>query len=241
MDSKSKKLGEVGWDDIDVKQSAKGNGNGESIFLNMKEEGKYKMRVVSKPYQYYCHWVKTISGKPRKVNATLDGTDPVCLKENKGPQLKWLVRVLFRDPAKKTTSLKILDAGSQIMAQIKTLHEDKENFGNITKYDIIITKGPKNSKSPTYVVQPLGSEKNPQLLSQEEIKMVKDSANKEDKEHFIDIEKLCQPWTAERILNIINEVDPEKAPGTAPKVVAEEQQDLLSEDDEKDFLDLDKL
>jgi len=241
MDSKGKKLGEVGWDDIDVKQSAKGNGNGESIFLNMKEEGKYKMRVVSKPYQYYCHWVKTISGKPRKVNATLDGTDPVCLKENKGPQLKWLVRVLFRDPAKKTTSLKILDAGSQIMAQIKTLHEDKENFGNITKYDIIITKGPKNSKSPTYVVQPLGSEKNPQLLSQEEIKMVKDSANKEDKEHFIDIEKLCQPWTAERILNIINEVDTDKAQKASAAPLAEESQDLLSEDDEKDFLDLDKL
>jgi hypothetical protein len=235
-----KKLGEVGWDEIDVKESGKGNGNGESIFLNMKEEGKYKMRVVSKPYQYYCHWIKTKSGKSRKVNATLDGTDPVCLKENKGPQLKWLLKVLFRDPVKKTASLKILDAGSQIMAQIKTLHEDKENFGNITKYDIIITKGPKNSKSPTYVVQPLGSEKNPQPFTAEEIKMVKDSANKEDKEHFVDIEKLCQPWTAERIMNIINEVDPAKAKeGVKPLV--EEQQDLLSEDDEKDFLDLDKL
>ena len=236
-----KKLGEVGWDEVEVKQAGgSGNGNGESIFLNMKEEGKYRMRIVSKPYQYYCHWVKTKSGKNRKVNATLDGTDPVCLKENKGPQLKWLIKVLFRDPVKKTTSLKILDAGSQVMAQIKTLHEDKENFGNISKYDVLIIKGPKNSKSPTYTVQALGSEKSPQALTPDEIKSVKDSANK-DTEHFIDVEKLCQPWTAERIMNIINEVDTKKAPENIPSVSKEESQDLLSEDDEKDFLDLDRL
>jgi len=239
----SKKLGEVGWDEIEVEQGkSNGKGNGESLFLNMKEEGKYRMRVVSKPYQYYCHWVKTKSGKARKVNATLDGTDPVCLKDNKGPQLKWLVKVLFRDPAKKTTALKLLDAGSQIMAQIKTLHEDKENFGNITKYDIIITRGPKSSKQPMYLVQPLGSEKSPQALTAEEIKMVKDSANKEDKEHFVDIEKLCQPWTAERIMNIINEVGNDKTQGvaTATAAVAKDE-DFLSEDDEKDFLDLNTL
>jgi hypothetical protein len=236
-----KKLGEVSWDEVEVKQgNGSGSGNGESIFLNMKEEGKYRMRIASKPHQYYCHWVKTKSGKNRKVNATLDGTDPVCLKENKGPQLKWLFKVLFRDPVKKTTSLKILDAGSQVMAQIKTLHEDKENFGNISKYDILVIKGPKNSKSPTYTVQALGSEKAPQALTPEEIKMVKDSAV-EGNETFIDMKKFCQSWTAERIMNIINEVDTKKAPEAAATqpVAEEEDQNLL--DNEKDFLDLDRL
>jgi len=232
------KLGEVGpigWDDIEVKTKNGGGGNGESLFLNMKQEGKYRMRVVSKPYQYYCHWVKTKSNKARKVNATLDGTDPVCIQENKGPQLKWLIKVLFRDPEKKTTVLKILDAGSQIMAQIKSLHEDKENFGDITKYDIIITKGPKNSKQPTYLVQALGSEKNPQSFTSEEVKMVKESSNSQS-DKFVDVEKMCQPWTAERILAVINEESPEK-PQSSPK----EETSFLSEEDEKNFLDLDKL
>jgi len=237
-----KKLGEVSWDEVEIRQgTGAGSGNGESIFLNMKEEGKYRMRFVSKPYQYYCHWVKTKSGKNRKVNATLDGTDPVCLKENKGPQLKWLFKVLFRDPVKKTTSLKILDAGSQVMGQIKTLHDDKENFGNVKYYDVLIIKGPKNSKAPTYTVQALGSEKSPQALTPEEIKMVKDSAI-EGSETFIDMKKFCQAWTAERIMNVINEVDTKKvSEKNIPSVSKEESQDLLSEDDEKEFLDLDRL
>lgn len=231
MSDEGRKLGEVSWDDVDVKTKGNTPGNGESIFLNMSKEGEYEMRVVSKPYQYYCHWVETKSKKRRKVNATLDGTDPVCIAENKGPQLKWLILVLYRD-SEKGSVVRVLDAGSQIMSQIKRLHEDKKRFGNISKYDIVITRGPKTQR-PLYTVQALGSERNPTPLTDEEKKMVL-AARDSESDSYIDIEKMCQPWTAERILAVINEEDPSKP---APKPAQDDN--LLSEEDEKDFLDLD--
>ena len=133
--AKKPDVGEVEWDSLDVKQSS--GGNRESIFLNMSKQGDYEVRVVSKPHQYYCHWVETKSGKRRKVNATLNGTDPVCLEQNKHPQLKWLVKVLHRDGSDEP-KVRLLDAGSQIMGQIKRLHEDTKRFGDVRAYDILI-------------------------------------------------------------------------------------------------------
>jgi hypothetical protein len=233
MSESHKKLGEVGWDEIDVATQGEGGKSNDSIFLNMGKEGNYKIRVVSRPYQYYCHWIETKSGKRRKVNATLDGTDPICLQENKGPQLKWLLKVLYRDP-QKGTQLKVLDAGTQIMAQIQRLHKDKENFGNVSKYDIILTRGPKNAR-PLYTVQATGSEKFAQPMTAEEVQMVKDSGNPDSKGCFVNIEKMCEPWSAQRIMSVINEEDPSKAKDKA----SIEEPLLDDQSDDKDFLDLD--
>lgn len=228
------KVGEIGWDDLDVKQSS--GEQRESAFLNMSKQGDYEMRIVSKPHQYYCHWVETKSGKRRKVNATMDGSDPICLEQNKHPQLKWLVKVLFRDPERPGEPIvKVLDAGSQIMGQIKRLHEDKKRFGNVSKYDIVINRGPKDAR-PLYTVQALGSERNPTPLTPDEKQAVLASSDPES-DKFINIAKMCEPWTAERILAVINEEDPNR-PKTATSATQEDSLFAADEDDE-DFIDLD--
>lgn len=230
-----RKVGEIGWDDLDVKQSS--GEQRESVFLNMSKQGDYEMRIVSKPHQYYCHWVETKSGKRRKVNATMDGSDPICIEQNKHPQLKWLVKVLYRDPeGNGEPKVRVLDAGSQIMGQIKRLHEDKKRFGNVSKYDIVINRGPKDAR-PLYTVQALGKESNPEPLTPEEKQAVLASGDPEQKDKFINIAKMCEPWTAERILSVINEEDPNK-PQTA-KAATTQEDDLFSDESEKDFLDLD--
>ena len=135
----------------------------------------------------------------------MDGNDPVCLDTGKGPDRKWLIKVLYRD-ADKGTVLRILDAGPQIMGQVKRLHEDTENFGDVSKYDVIIVRGPKDSR-PLYTVQATGTADHPQPLSQEEIQLVKDSSDPQS-DNFIDVDKMCEPWTAERIQAVLDGEDP---------------------------------
>lgn len=233
-DATKGKIGELGWDELDVKQGS--SEQRESVFLNMSKQGDYEMRVVSKPHQYYCHWIETKSGKRRKVNATLGPNDPVCIEQNKHPQLKWLVKVLYRDPEKPGEPVvRVLDAGSQIMGQIKRLHEDKKRFGNVSKYDIVINRGPKDAR-PLYTVQALGNERNPSPLTPEEKEAVLASGDSDNKEKYINITKMCEPWTAERILAVMNEEDPNQTKKTEE---AAQESSLFTDEDEKDFLDLD--
>jgi hypothetical protein len=233
MNTQNTKVGEVGWEETDMpKNDGTGRKTG-SIFLNMKDPGQYKMRIVSKPNQYYCHWVETPDGQRRKVNATLDGNDPICIEMGKGPQVKWYIKVLYRDP-KEGTVLRLLDAGPQIVAQIKKLHNDKANFGNVGKYDVIVLKGPKGA-NPLYMVQATGNEKQPQPLSNAEVQLVKDSSDPKSP-NFIDLEKMCRPWTADEILAVVQgkkSKDETQAPTTTQEL-AENKNEL----DDADFLNL---
>jgi len=211
--------GEVSFDDI---PDSSGGQNRSGSYLNMKESGDYKIRVTSKPFQYYCHWVETADGRRRKVNATCDATDPI-IAQGKGPQKKWLIKVIHLNDESGSPQMKILDAGSQILSQIKQLHKDKENFGNVSKYDLIITKGAKGA-NPLYTVKPTGSEKNSRPLIKEEKEMIKASSDK-DSDSFIDLSKLTTPWTADRINEVINGEDQKK----------EEEKSEDSSTDEFDF------
>ena len=78
-------FGEVNWDSADT--STPGQGGPRIPFLVMKDPGSYQIRIVSKPFQYYHHWVNDISGAQKKVNCTADeSTCPVCKlggKENR--------------------------------------------------------------------------------------------------------------------------------------------------------------
>lgn len=235
MSDNQSKVGELSWTEV---KPSEASGSRESIFLNMREEGRYKMRIVSTPFQYYCHWIEDANKKRRKVNATLDGNDPVCLRTGKGPQLKWLIKVLYRDPDAGTV-LRLLDAGPQIMGQIKTLHEDTENFGDVSKYDIIIVKNPKEQR-PLYSVQAVGSANHPQELSKEEVQAVTDSGDPQS-DTFIDVERLCQPWSAERIQAILEGVDPREAAmldsNKGPSKPAVDTSDF-DEDEDNTFIEL---
>lgn len=192
-------VGEIDWGDVPDRASRSSGSSRRVPYLNMREAGDYKIRVISKPFQYYCHWVDGADGKRHKVNAAMQGNDPICLETGKAPQVKWLVKVLYQFEGK--SELRLLDAGPQIMQQIKALHEDEKNFGNVSKYDIIITKGKKGS-TPLYTVKPTGNAMNPQDLTATQKQLVRDSSDP-NSESFVDIALLCRPWTTEQILGVI--------------------------------------
>jgi hypothetical protein len=223
----SKKTGEVEWDDVNCK-----NGERKSIFLSMKEPGNYQVRIVSKPYQYFCHWIDMEDGSRRKVNCLDDGAHdgkcPVCVSTGKGPQFKWLLKVLFRTP--QGSVLRLLDAGAQILGQIRDLHKDPE-FGSVAKYDIKIIRGQRNA-NPLYRVLPLGSAKDPKPLTEEEKKIVKDSSEV-GSESYVDMVKFCQPSTLEQINEVL---------GVKPKgkdeVVGDDFAASGGDEEDSEFLDL---
>lgn len=232
--SDSNKVGEIEWNDIP--EGGPGGGKGHKVpYLKMKDPGEYRVRVISKPFQYYCHWVDTPDGSRRKVNATMDGNDPIVLEEGKGPQCKWLVKVLFRNPESKKTELAILDAGQQIVSQIKKLHESP-NFGNVSKYDVVIQKG-KPKSNPLYTVVPLMTDEGRRPLNDEEKKLFRESSDAQS-DNFVDIEALIRPWTADQILAVLEGKVGQKKEGAAadPGPTKEEKSTDLFGDEE--FIDL---
>lgn len=227
------KTGEVNFDDIPSEGST-GQRRGAS-YLNMKDPGQYKIRIVSSPHQYFCHWVETVDGRRRKVNATCDSTDPIVADQGKGPQKKWLLKVLHLNGDGGGPELKILDAGRQILSQIKALHTDEENFGNVSKYDIIIKKGQKG-ENPLYTVQALGSASSPRPLNEVEKELITES-NNENSDQFIDLARLTQPWTAERILEVVNGGSGSSEASTSQSISFVDH-DFDTDDDDDDFLEI---
>jgi len=212
------KIGEVDWEDADCDNSKR-----NSIFLNMRKPGTYEVRVVSKPHQYFCHWVEAADGSRRKINCTSDGNCPVCVDQGKGPQAKWLLKVIYR--SENGPVLRILDAGQQILSQIRDLHRNPK-FGNVSKYDIQITRGERN-QNPLYRVLPLGTAENGTPLTDEEKRMIKESSDP-DSDNYIDMKKLCQPSSREEINRILGVKEEAGSAG----------EDFMESDGDEDFLDL---
>lgn len=181
------RVGEVGWDEDDAPTS-----RASIPFLKMEYKKSYKVRIISKPYRYYLHWINTPNGK-RKVNCALEDC-PACGDE--GPKLNRYVKGLLKSDNGKSEVV-VLDIGSQIYKQLKQLNESS-SWGALQDYDITISKGAKGA-NPLYTVQP--EPKTP--LTDEEKNLAKKVNKKEidDKENpdYIDLERMCQPWTIDRI------------------------------------------
>ncbi len=216
------KTGEVDWDSTDV-QVQKGGLNGEGLFLNMKEAGDYSMRVISKPYQYYAHWVKDAEGKNRKVNCTLENC-PVCVDENKGPQARWLLLVLHRN-VDKGNEVKILDCSTQIFGQLKAL-KNHEKWGDLRTYDVTVTRGRKG-QNPLYNVNATPKED----LSADEKNLLKQYM-KEDSDKYIDLIGLCKPWSIDRLDQVLSGKTEEKKSEAVGETV------VNAASDDEDFFDL---
>lgn len=223
------KTGEIEWNEI-PEHTGGGGGRNRIPYLKMKDPGEYRIRVVSKPHSYYCHWVDGPDGSRRKVNATLDGNDPIVLEMGKGPQNKWLVKVLFRNPETKKTELALLDAGQQIISQIKQLHESP-NYGPVHKYDVIIRKG-KPKSNPLYTVNALMTPDGQKPLTDEEKKLVKESKDPQST-NYVDVDALTRPWTAEEILAVIEGTEKERDEDVTPD--PDSKEDLF---DDEEFIDL---
>lgn len=193
-------FGEVNWDSADT--STPGQGGPRIPFLVMKDPGSYQIRIVSKPFQYYHHWVNDISGAQKKVNCTADeSTCPVCKMGGKENRAKphWLFKVLDRTESTKEGKpvVKVLDCGNQILTAISDLNRDP-NWGKVSAYDITIKRGPKG-RNPLYTVHPCPKT----ALTQAEIAAVK-ATDVVDGPTFIDLPKIGKPWTPDRISGVIN-------------------------------------
>lgn len=193
-------FGEVNWDSADT--STPGQGGPRIPFLVMKDPGSYQIRIVSKPFQYYHHWVNDVSGAQKKVNCTADeSTCPVCRLGGKENRAKphWLFKVLDRtDSAKEGKPVvKVLDCGNQILTAISDLNRDV-NWGKVSAYDITIKRGPRG-RNPLYTVHPCPKT----ALTQAEISAIK-ATEVVDGPTFIDLPRIGKPWTPDKINGVIN-------------------------------------
>ena len=192
-------FGEVNWDSADT---SSGSNTPRIPFLIMKEPGEYNIRIVSKPFQYYHHWVSDISGVQRKVNCTAnEATCPVCKTGTKESKAKahWLFKIIDRDDSakEKKVVVKVLDCGSQISNAIADYNKNK-TWGPVSGYDLTIKRGPKG-RNPLYTVSP-----NPkQPLTEEEKNAVRATMDAESAV-YIDLKKIGNPWTPEKINAVIN-------------------------------------
>lgn len=138
-------IGEVKWDEVEVpgQQSLK------SDFMTL-DVGDNKGRVLSNPQQFAVHWIVDDLGKKRRVNCATTGC-PVCLRGQDGdkPTARWLIKFLNR----KEGRVQLLEISSQVLGGIKTLVDDKENWGPCSEYDVNIKRGNPGAQ-PLYTVIP---------------------------------------------------------------------------------------
>lgn len=232
MSKSQKSHGEVNWEDVEVNTST-----GGTRFLQIKESQEVRVRVVSKPYQYYTHWVEDSTKARRKVNCALEGC-PVCEDTGKGPQTKWFVKVLHKEED-GSKSVKVLDAGAQIFGQLRALHDDDE-WGPVHNYDVKIIRGKKGS-NPLYKVNPC----KPSAFTEDEKDLLRKAKDVNDS-GYIDLVSMCEPWSIEKINKVLHGEDDSPTP---PKEVNNFEEPEASTDkkastkkakeDDEDFLDLD--
>ena len=141
-------FGEKDWAD----ESA--SGAGRSDFLNMKDDGQYKLRIVGKPHEFAAHWVEA-AGQKKKVNCA--GTDCVLCAKGIKSSVRYLVPAIFRKgPSVTPNTIAVTEFGPQVYGFIRNLVKDEE-WGNPTKYDLTIDKNKSRGASGTYFVTPGGS------------------------------------------------------------------------------------
>jgi len=205
---KEMKTGEVGW--MEEEADAAG-GSGEGLFLKLVE-GSNRVRIVSKPYKAYIHWVDDATGAPKKINCSQTGC-PICTGAGgEGPKPRWFMRVLDR----KTKKVKILEVGTQIYSQLKTLAKNPE-WGNIFDFDIDVNRGKKGA-NPLYSVQPC-PKKEPIFTEEEKAVITKAKAE-------VDLNKLVKPMTPDEINKILagtpqaNDLEEEEVVGAPAKGAA---------------------
>lgn len=192
-------FGEVNWDNADTNT---GGGGPRIPFLIMKDPGDYQVRIVSKPFQYYHHWVNDISGAQKKVNCTCDeNTCPICKLGTRESKAKphWLFKIIDRIESAKEGKpvVKVLDCGNQILTAISDLNRDK-NWGSVAHYDLTIKRGPKG-RNPLYTIHPC-----PKVALTEDEKNAVRATSQAESVTFIDLSKIGNPWTAEKINSVIN-------------------------------------
>lgn len=128
----SDKFGLVSWDE-DVNTA--GNQNRSKDEYMRLQSGSNKVRLVTKPFQYWVHKYKEegMQGFGEKVYCSkFNGSCPVCDLDNK-PKRRWFAGIIDR----KTNTYKILDMGVAIYQKVQGYSRD-EDWGDPSQYDIDI-------------------------------------------------------------------------------------------------------
>jgi hypothetical protein len=155
-------------------------------FLNMKEDGRYLLRIVQDaPCIFAIHWATDVQGRPRRVNCALNDC-PLCLEGNKA-QPKFIIAAINRERGR----VQLVEFGKQVYSQIVNLRQDKD-WGDPRNYDIKIDKDRGRGISHTYIVTAVPRNIGP--INQEESLMAKDFLGR------VNAEKFAQPSKVAEIL-----------------------------------------
>lgn len=170
-------------------------------FLNMKDDGKYLLRIVQDgPCIFAIHWATDVQGRARRVNCSLNDC-PLCAEGNKA-QPKYLIGAINRERGR----VQLVEFGKQVYNQIVNLRKDKD-WGDPRQYDIKIDKDRSRGISNTYIVTAVPRNMGP--INQEETLMVKDFLSR------VSAERFAQPAKVEEILRKLG-----RAEGAAPDASA---------------------
>ena len=144
-----------------------GGGSDQEDFLNLKEDGTYRVRMVGgPPHEFRIHWARDNNGKMRRVKCA--GRDCLLCKEGDEPQVRYMAGVIDREDGR----VKVLEFTRSVYARLKTLFYDDE-WGEPSGYDIKIKKNSKE-KSPRdiYKTEPVPRGMGP--ITDEEATLVKE-------------------------------------------------------------------
>lgn len=150
-------FGEISWETEEKQFDNKSLGKDAWMRL---EKGSNVVRILTKPFQYVVHKAvkkESEGADPKKFGQKVKCSDPVGQKDcplcemGHKPGVRWFVGVLD----KKTVSYKVLDISYQVYSQIKKLSDNKEYWGDPTKYDIDIIVDKNGGPTGYYSVQPL--------------------------------------------------------------------------------------
>ena len=226
-------MAQITFGKLDSWYSEGGGGNGAAFdkddFLNMREDGKYLLRIAQEgPCIFAIHWGTDVQGRARRVNCAVEGC-ALCAEANK-PQPKYIVAAINRERGR----VQLVEFGKQVYNQIVNLRKDKD-WGDPRNYDIKIDKDRSRGISNTYIVTAVPRNIGP--ISPDEALMVKDFLAR------VKVENFAKQSTNEEILRKLgrSEVAPaqpnanwktqsEGSPAAATKVAAN-----IAEDDDFDF------
>ena len=205
----------VSWDKI---QKTKGGG-GAGIFLKLTD-GKHKVRLIGKAYEYRKHWEPIPVSCPGK-----SGGCPICLADAKNEaRVRYAINILDRDDGNK---LKILDAGPQIFTSFRDYFDStqidpggKEGPDMIIKVEVP-SGDPRRKK---YSVIPLNSQK----LTEDEVKILKEKG-------LHDLDKIFGPKTSQEITELLKSGGSSKEPDKSESSESSESKGQSSGTDYQEF------
>jgi hypothetical protein len=207
-----------------------GSGGGafdKDDFLNMKDDGKYSLRIAQDgPCIFAIHWGTDVQGRTRRVNCALEGC-PLCAEGNKA-QPKFLIAAINRERGR----VQLVEFGKQVYNHIVNLRKDKD-WGDPRNYDIKIDKDRSRGISNTYIVTAIPRNMGP--MTQDEELMVKDFLSR------VNAEKFAQPAKVDEIMRKMGRTETAPAaPGAAfksntPASSAATTAAAIAEEDDFDF------